>query len=105
MCGAPVVVQDNTQPANVVYAQQGNIIEEKKPPFSVFTIVGFILPFLFLGFLGLPFSILGVVDCNKRGKRGKGLAIAGIVLNSLNILEYIITAILLYFFVLGLRPH
>ena len=104
LCGAHAGVQDNTQPVNVVCPVQGKIIEEKKPPFSGFCITGFVLPFLWLGFIGLPLSILGIVDCNKNDKRGKGLGIAGLILNILNILGYIIVAVFLYFFMLGLRP-
>ena len=79
-------------------------MDQEKKPFSGFCIAGFILPFLFFGAIGLPLSILGVVDCNKNGKRGKGLGIAGIVLSILNILETIIAVVFIYLLAMGMSP-
>ena len=96
-CGAPVGAQAaQYAPAPAPAAQA---------PYSGYCIAGLILPFLFLGFIGLPLSILGLSDCKKNGKRGREMGIAGVVLNILNIVTYIVTFILLYFFALGMRPH
>ena len=105
LCGAPVDVQ--TESPIIPAAQPEVTVEadQEKQPFSGFCIAGFIMPFLFLGAIGLPLSIIGVFDCKKNGKRGKGLGIAGIILNALNIVEVIVTCILLYFFAMGMRPH
>lgn len=97
LCGTPVT--PGSQPVVTVETDQ------EKPPFSGFCIAGFIMPFLFLGAIGLPLSLIGFFECKKNGKRGKGLGIAGIILNALNIVEVIVTCILLYLFALGMRPH
>ena len=104
LCGAPVGIQEQAQyvPANEPAADTA--VADKKAPFSVFCIVGLILPFFFMGAIGLPLSILGVVDCNKNGKRGKGLGIAGIIFSILNILETIIGVVFLYLLAMGMNP-
>ncbi len=104
LCGAPVGIQEPAQyvPANEPEADTA--VVDKKAPLSVYCIVGLILPFFFMGAIGLPLSILGVVDCNKNGKRGKGLGIAGIVLSILNILETIIAVVFLYLLAMGMNP-
>lgn len=63
-----------------------------QPKFSACAIVGFVLSlvsliyvinfFGLLGFAGMGVSIGGLVSCNKHGYRGKGLAIAGIVVGA-----------------------
>ena len=68
-----------------------------------FAVAGFILSivsFLCCGStstLGLIFSIIGLVNCNKNGKDGKGLAIAGI-----NSIMFVVLIILyIFMFILG----
>ena len=105
LCGTPVGDQTS---APVDSASQSEVQLEagqEKQRYSGFCIAGFIMPFLFFGAIGLPLSIIGVFDCKKNNKLGKGFGIAGIVLSILNIVEVIVTAILLYFFALGMRPH
>lgn len=51
----------------------------------VLALVGFIILPIVLGPLGLVFSILGFVDV-KKGKGGKGLAIAGLIISIINII-------------------
>lgn len=103
LCGAPVGVNADSQISSVTQPEISKLDQEKKP-FSGFCIAGFILPFLFFGAIGLPLSILGVVDCNKNGKRGKGLGIAGIIFSILNILETIIGVGFLYLLAMGMNP-
>lgn len=104
LCGAPVGVKADSQISSVTQPEISNKVDQEKKPFSGFCIAGFILPFLFFGAIGLPLSILGVVDCNKNGKRGKGLGIAGIVLSILNILETIIAVVFIYLLAMGMSP-
>ena len=105
LCGTPVGVQTDTTEVPASQPELSAKANQEKQPFGGFCIAGFIMPFLFFGAIGLPLSIIGVFDCKKNGKRGKGLGIAGIILNALNIVEVIVTCILLYFFALGMRPH
>ena len=105
LCGTPVEVQTETPAVPASQPEESAKANQEKQPFSGFCIAGFIMPFLFFGAIGLPLSIIGVFDCKKNGKRGKGLGIAGIVLSILNIIEVIVTCILLYFFAMGMSPH
>ena len=105
LCGTPVEVQTETPAVPASQPEESAKANQEKQPFSGFCIAGFIMPFLFFGAIGLPLSIIGVFDCKKNGKRGKGLGIAGIILNALNIVEVIVTCILLYFFAMGMSPH
>jgi hypothetical protein len=56
------------------------------PPYSGLAIVGFVFAALWLcglgSLVGLGCGILGYRECVDRGKRGKGLAIAAIVLGA-----------------------
>ena len=67
-----------------------------------FAVAGFVLSLLSIlccggtSFLGLIFSIVGLVNCNKTGRDGKGLAITGIVLSA------IILILIVLFYVLGI---
>ncbi|MDR1927122.1 MAG: DUF4190 domain-containing protein [Oscillospiraceae bacterium] len=61
------------------YVQQG---APAQPGWNLFAILGFVLTvFPLMPFAGLVLSIIGIVECKKKGERGRGLAIAGIVLN------------------------
>lgn len=68
-----------------------------------FALAGFILSIisvftngLFL-WLGLIFSIIGLIDCKQRNQKGKTYAIIGIVISAIYIILGIIFAALLYF--------
>lgn len=65
-------------------------------PVSSLAILGLIFAFL-LAPLGFIFSLLALSDVKKENKRGKGLAIAGVILSVLNT----IISILLTVFLLG----
>ncbi len=62
---------------------------------NAMAIVGFIFAFL-LPLIGLILSIIGLVQINKKGQKGKGLAIAGIIVSVfVAIFHAIITAIII----------
>lgn len=69
-----------------------------------FAVAGFVLSivsFLCCGStstLGLIFSIIGLVNCNKNDKDGKGLAIAGIIINSIMFIVFIILYVVMFIF-------
>ena len=46
----------------------------------------------------LHFSIIGLVNCNKNGKDGKGLAIAGIIINSIMFIVFIVLYVIMFTF-------
>jgi len=47
---------------------------------NTLAVVGFVLALLPLPFAGLVLCVLGLVQCGQTGQRGKGLAVAGIVI-------------------------
>ncbi len=61
-----------------------------------FAIAGFVLSLVSLlccgstSFLGLIFSIIGLVNANKSEGEGKGLAIAGIIISAIILLVFIL---------------
>ena len=67
-------------------------------PMSGMCIAGFITSLLGLFPLNLIFSIVGVVGCKKKGLRGKGLGVAGIIIS---IIEFVLI-ILLFFATIGI---
>lgn len=92
-CGTPIE-GENTAVANTVTVQQTVATPEKGNGMAV---AGFVLSLIslfccgFLSILGLIFSILGLVNAPKVGGKGKGLAIAGIILGGLAILLMILS--------------
>ena len=52
------------------------------PPYSGLSIAGFVLSF-FAPLIGLILSLVGLGDCSRTWKRGKGLAIAGTVISGM----------------------
>ena len=82
----------------VVCIRCGCSTDENKQPvkkkFNGLAIAGFVLSFFdWLCFLGLIFSIIAMVVINKKDQRGKGLAIAGLVIS-------IIVSVLLIMFII-----
>jgi hypothetical protein len=45
------------------------------------------------GILGVTFGIIGLRQCNRRGERGRGLAIAGIVVGGLVVAFWILALV------------
>ena len=60
-------------------------------------IAGFVCSFFFQ-ILGLVFSIIGLVQVNKSGDKGKGLAIAGIIISAVIIFISILVTIAVVLF-------
>jgi uncharacterized membrane protein YvbJ len=79
-CGAPTKNFNEQSVEKVAKA-------EKK--FNGLSIAGFVCAFIF-PFLGLLFSIIGLVIACKKQEAGKGLAIAGIVISVAFLVPYII---------------
>lgn len=84
-------------PTNPYYVQPVQL-----PSYNGMSIAGFVLScvslvlccFPITAIIGLILSIIGVPQTESRGERGKGLAVAGIVLNGLVLLFWIIMLIL-----------
>lgn len=104
-CGKEVSENDNVcgycgKAVNGNTVVNNTIINQGNNKSDGFAVAGFVLSlvsFLCCGgtsTLGLIFSIIGLVNCNKNNKNGKGLAIAGIIISSIGL----ITLVLLYSF-------
>ena len=65
---------------------------KKNEQTNTISIIGFVLS-LFDGLIGLILSIVALVQINKSGEKGKGLAIAGVIIGALRI---VLTFILLF---------
>ena len=52
---------------------------------NTFAVLGFILALLPLPFAGLVLCVMGLIQCGQTGQKGKGLAIAGIIIRILGI--------------------
>ncbi len=75
----PPVQQVPVQPVN----QQPVYQQPQTAKTNTFAIIGFVLSFFYyVSIAGLVFSIIGLKQCNKTQEKGKGLAIAGIVISS-----------------------
>ncbi len=65
---------------------------KKNEQTNTISIIGFVLS-IFDGLIGMILSIIALVQINKTGEKGKGLAIAGIIISALRM---IFTLILLF---------
>ena len=90
---------DNQQNNNAPYHAQEYI---DHPPMDVMCVVSFCVS-VFAGItcgvlsgISLILSIIGLVKVRKNGKRGKGLAIAGIIISSVSLVILIIMFILIF---------
>ena len=55
--------------------------KEVKKKFNIFAIIGFVMSFLgWFSILGIAFSIVGIIESKRKNQRGRGLAIAGLVI-------------------------
>ncbi|MGN7190903.1 MULTISPECIES: DUF4190 domain-containing protein [unclassified Curtobacterium] len=63
--------------------------------YSVLAIVGFILAFL-VNIAGLVVSIIALTQIKRTGERGRGLALAGIIISALSLVISIISMIVLF---------
>lgn len=79
-CGANV----NSEATSTIQVNQTVVTSKNNNGFAVAGFVISLVSILCCGgtsFLGLIFSIIGLVNANKNNGNGKGLAIAGIVIN------------------------
>ena len=79
---------NNQEYPYLAYSNEQNSENVKLKPFSTKAIIGFILPFIGYFVAGIICGIVGIVLCSlalkeveAKGMRGKGLAIAGLVLS------------------------
>ena len=85
-------------PVNPYYAPPPIV----QPPYNGMAIGGFVLAcvslilccFPITSIVGLVLSIISMPQIDRRGERGKGLAVAGIVLNALVVLGWLVMFIL-----------
>lgn len=83
MCGAPLVQQNNAQPNNVQQPMmpQGRMSGKAIAGF-VLSLVGLCIAGIIMGILGIIFSSLAMKEINADPTvRGKGFAIAGLVVS------------------------
>ena len=91
-CGASVNEKATIQVNQTVVSNKGS---------NGFAVTGFVLSLISIlccggtSFLGLIFSIIGLVNANKSDGNGKGLAIAGIVISAIMLL------VLIAFYIFG----
>lgn len=63
--------------------------------FSVLAIVGFVLAFV-VNIAGLVVSIIALVQLKRTGERGRGLALAGVIISALSIVLSIVSMIVVF---------
>lgn len=73
----------NPEETNEVQVAQNNTSSVSPQKTNVLSIVGFIFAF-FIPLVGLICSSIGVAQSSKRNEKGKGLAIAGIIISVIN---------------------
>ena len=111
-CGAAATEAPTVQVSNVAVAEAKNAPTPKKEKkqMNIFAIIGFVVSLVcFLGIIqtsvigplaGLIFSIVALVQIKKNNQKGKGLAVAGVILGSIatlvSLVVLIITAIFSY---------
>ena len=72
------------------------VVEPQPSASNAFATLGFIFAFI-LSLLGLIFSIVGIVKAKKLGGKGKGLAVAGLILSAIKIVAVVIIVYFVYF--------
>ena len=63
---------------------------------NAFAVLGFIFAFI-ISLLGLIFSIVGIAKAKKLGGKGKGLAVAGLILSVIKMVAAVIIVYFVYF--------
>jgi uncharacterized membrane protein len=63
--------------------------------YNVLSIVGFVLAF-FISIAGLVVSIIALVQIKRTGERGRGLALAGVIISAIAIIISVISFIALF---------
>jgi len=55
--------------------------KETKKQFNIFAVIGFVMSFLgWFSILGMAFCIVGIIEAKRKNQRGRGLAIAGLII-------------------------
>jgi len=67
--------------------------------------LGFVMSWLPIPFAGLVLSILGLIQCGQTGQRGRGFAIAGIILRVAGTVLIIVGIALLAYFAVDSGGH
>ncbi|MCA5924050.1 MULTISPECIES: DUF4190 domain-containing protein [Curtobacterium] len=86
--------QHHQQNPNPYAAGQPYGAQQASDRFNVMAIVGFILAFV-VNIAGLVVSIIALSQIKKTGERGRGLALAGVIISALSIVFGIIWVIFL----------
>jgi hypothetical protein len=82
-----------SQPASPQPSYAPSSYDER--PFNVLSIVGFVLALVGISIVGIVLGHIGLSQINRRGERGKGFAIAALVLGYLGLLAEIGIVILI----------
>ena len=83
-----------TQPYSQPYAQPYQQYYQPEPGWNAMAIAGFITSFLF-SIVGLILSIIGLNQINRTGEKGKGLAIAGIIISTITLIVSVLLVVLI----------
>lgn len=81
-----------TQPVPPSYASSPNAAER---PMNIISIIGFICALVGLSLIGVILGHIGLSQIAKRDERGKGFAIAALILGYLGLLATIVIVILI----------
>lgn len=71
----------------------GNVPTNGQARFNVLAIVGFVLAFV-VSIGGLVVSIIALVQISRTGERGRGLALAGVIIGGLSLIIGVVGVIL-----------
>ena len=84
----------NFYPPRPVYPAQPVCRQRPAPAAgtNTFALLGFVLAWLPIPFAGLVLCVMGLVQCARTGQKGRGLAIAGVVLRVAGIALLIVGA-------------
>ncbi|MBO9046113.1 MULTISPECIES: DUF4190 domain-containing protein [Curtobacterium] len=90
--GTPQYNQQNPNPYAAGGQPYGAPMQPSSDRFNVMAIVGFVLAFV-VNIAGLVVSIIALSQIKKTGERGRGLALAGIIISALSLVFGIIWVI------------
>ena len=79
-------VSSPTQPGQAAYGYPQAGYSAPPQPYSGTAIAGFVVSLVGVGVVGLILSVLGLKDTKNGQKRGRGLAVAGVVIGALGTL-------------------
>ncbi|MBT1582846.1 DUF4190 domain-containing protein [Curtobacterium flaccumfaciens] len=82
--GTPQYNQQNPNPYAAGGQTYGAPMQPSSDRFNVMAIVGFVLAFV-VNIAGLVVSIIALSQIKKTGERGRGLALAGVIISALSL--------------------